>query len=144
MSIIIPISIFGFIVFGAVGIYWTMFRPPSAASKRLDQLRGNEAAIDKDVTEHFAEKLAERVAEPVNRLLPPSPATAKKLQKKLMYAGYRSPNAPLIYRAIQILSLVGIPAITAGVLITMGRQLSAYIIFAVLAGYIIPRYVLDY
>src|SRR5262245_55948056 len=139
MSIIIPISIFCFIVFSIVGIYWTMFRPPSAASLRLDQLRGKERGADEDVTENLAGKLAERVAEPVNRLLPPSPATAKKLQKKLMYAGYRLPNAPMIYRAIQILSLVGIPAIAAGVLITMGRPIRGYIFCAVLAGYLIPR-----
>src|SRR5262245_51015635 len=129
MSIIIPISIFGFIVFGAVGIYWTMFRPPSAASKRLDQLRGKEVVTDRDFTGHLADQLAEHVAEPVNRLLPPSPDTAKKLQQKLMYAGYRSPNATMIYRAIQMLSLVGFPAVAAGILITMGLPLRAYLMF---------------
>ncbi|MGE0129702.1 MAG: type II secretion system F family protein [Blastocatellales bacterium] len=147
MSMLIPISVFGFIVFGAVGIYWTMFRQPSAASYRLNQLRRQDAGINVDVTEPLAKKFTERVAEPVNRILPPSPAEAAKLQKKLMYAGYRSQNATIIYRAIQLLCLVGVPAITIAFLITIGRPLGSsltYLVGSVLSGFFIPRYVLDY
>lgn len=147
MSMLIPISVFGFIVFTAVGIYWTMFRQPTEASQRLNQLRRQDFDVATDFTEPLAKKLAERVAEPVNRILPPSPAQAKKLQKKLMYAGYRSPNAPIIYRAILILSLVGVPALTMSVLIPMGRPLGGLLVplsVAGFVGYFVPRYVLDY
>ncbi len=144
---IIPISVFGFVVFTALGIYWTMFRQPTEASQRLNQLRRQDFDLAVNDPEPFVKKVVERVAQPVNRILPPSPAEAKKLQKKLMFAGYRSPNAPLIYRAIQILSLVGIPALTAMVLILISRPLGgalAPLAVAGFVGYIVPRYTLDY
>ncbi|MCG3160570.1 MAG: hypothetical protein JMDDDDMK_01639 [Acidobacteria bacterium] len=144
---LIPISVFGFVVFTALGIYWTMFRQPTEASQRLNQLRRQDFDLTLNDVEPFAKKLVERVAQPVNRILPPSPAEAKNLQKKLMFAGYRSPNAPLIYRAIQILSLVGVPALTAVVLILIKRPLGgalAPLAVAGFVGYIVPRYTLDY
>lgn len=147
MSMLIPISVFGFVVFTAVGIYWTMFRQPTAASQRLNQLRRQDFDVVTDVTEPIVKKVAERVAEPVNRILPPSPSQAQKLQKKLMFAGYRGPNAPLIYRAIQILSLVGVPTLTTAALLVMGRPLTSSFLplsVAGFIGYFVPRYTLDY
>src|SRR5262249_43753301 len=83
---------------------------------------------------------------PINRIAPPSAAEAGKLQKKMMQAGYRSPNAPMIYRAIEIISLLGIPGVTAFVLMTTGRTLSGSLVWLAVApflGYITPRYILD-
>lgn len=147
MSMLIPISVFGFVVFTALGIYWTMFREPTAASQRLNQLRRQDFDVVPNVTEPLVKKVAERVAEPVNRILPPSPSETQKLQKKLMYAGYRSPNAPLIYRAIQLLSLVGVPTMTMGALMVTGRSLTSSFLplsVACFIGYFVPRYALDY
>ena len=51
MPIIIPFSIFGFIVFSAFGCYWFFFRQPSAASERLEQLRNDHSGVEPEVTE---------------------------------------------------------------------------------------------
>src|SRR5262245_37006735 len=111
MTIIIPISVFAFIVFGSVALYWVLARPQSAANDRLKQLRFEETGVEEVPAESPVVKIVEKVAEPINRMLPPSPEQASKLQKRLMYAGYRSPNAPVIYRGLQILTLVGFPAL---------------------------------
>ncbi|MGH9836162.1 MAG: type II secretion system F family protein [Blastocatellia bacterium] len=148
MPILIPLSIFAFILLGSVGVYWLFFRPPSAASQRLEQLRKQDYGDDPPpvVRESTFARMAERVAEPINRLAPPSVATAGKLQKKLMYAGYRSPTAPMTYRAIQLISLISVPAVTALVLMAMARPFGdslPYLAGAVFVGYITPRYILD-
>src|SRR5262245_13572837 len=106
MIVLIPLSIFVFILLSSIGVYWLFFRPPSAASQRLE-LMGKQDYVDAPppvIKESAFARMAERVADPINRLAPPSPENMGKLQKKLMYAGYRSPSAPLTYRAIQLLS----------------------------------------
>ncbi|MGH9855633.1 MAG: type II secretion system F family protein [Blastocatellia bacterium] len=148
MPIVIPISIFVFIVLGSVALYWLLFRPPSAASERIEQLRKQTHGDDPApvVRESTVARLAERVAEPINRIAPPSAKEAGKLQKKLMHAGYRSPKAPAIYRAIQVTALFGFPLAAAFVLMGMGRPLSGslgWLMGALGAGYITPRYILD-
>lgn len=148
MPILIPVSVFVFIVLGSLSLYWLLFRPPSAAGKRLEQLRKqSDDENPAPVVEGFTvAKVAESMAEPINRLLPPSAAEVGKLQKKLMHAGYRSPGAPMIYRAIQTIALVGTPIITALVLWMTGRPLSGsltWIVAAVGVGYFVPRYILD-
>ena len=42
-------------------------------------------------------EIAQRLAQPFNKLLPPSATEAKKLQKQLMHAGYRSAESPIIF-----------------------------------------------
>jgi tight adherence protein C len=148
MPVLIPLSIFAFILFGSVGVYWLFFRPPSAASERLEQLRKQDFgdAPPPVVKESTFARMAERVAEPINRLAPPSVETMGKLQKKLMFAGYRSSTAPMIYRAIQFVSLVSVPALTALVLMVIARPLGdslSYLAGALFVGYITPRYILD-
>src|SRR5215475_11534741 len=146
MPIVIPISVFVFIVLGSVAIYWLLFRPPSAAGERLEQLR-KESYGDAPapvIKESTTARLAERMAEPINRIAPPSPKEAGKLRKKLMHAGYRSPTAPSIYRAIQVTSLFGLPAVTALILMGMGRPLTGsltWLVGALCAGYVTPRYI---
>ncbi len=93
-----------------------------------------------------AADFAERIAGPLSRLIPPSAAEARKLQKRLMQAGYRSPSAPVIFRAIQLAALTGAPAMVAFACAFMGRPLSSallWILGAFLAGFFVPRYALD-
>lgn len=106
-----------------------------------------DSQAESQITESITEKLVERVVEPVNRLAPPSPAEARKLQKKLMYAGYRSAQAPTIYRVIQLASITGLPSLTFFSIIASGRKISnslMWMAIAVTAGYLGPRYILDY
>src|SRR5215210_855749 len=107
MVLIITISTFVCITFGVMALYWMVYRPQSAATerlKRMGQTSSTAAAITLNEERPGAE-LAERIAAPLNRLVPASAAEAQKVQKLLMTAGYRGPNAAVIYRAIQLASL---------------------------------------
>ncbi|PYS76771.1 MAG: hypothetical protein DMF67_07285 [Acidobacteria bacterium] len=150
MIFFITISTFVCIMLGALAAYWLMFRPPSAATERLKRMGdGSGGAVASApsalIEESSVAALAERVATPLSRLAPPSAAEAKKLQKLLMHAGYRSPNAAVVYRALQLLSLAFFPAVVALVCAVMGRPLGSaalWILAAFVAGFALPRYTL--
>ncbi|HJU53429.1 MAG TPA: type II secretion system F family protein [Pyrinomonadaceae bacterium] len=154
MLLIITISTFVCITFGVMALYWLVYRPQSAATERLKRLGQTNSAMtgtaaapvvalsgDRPVTD-----LAERIAAPLHRLAPPSAAEARKLQKLLMHAGYRRPVAPVIYRAIQLFSLVLLPGAVAIVFIFMSWPLNnalVWLLAAFILGFFLPRFVLD-
>lgn len=148
--LVITISIFVCVTLGAMGLYWLVFRPQSAATERLKRmgeggLTGGAVAAPL-VTAEPSGSLAERVAKPLHRLAPPSAIEARKLQKKLMQAGHRSPSAPVIFRALQLASMVGFPAAVALGCAFLGRPLKSavlWIAFAFLVGFVLPRYTLS-
>jgi tight adherence protein C len=156
MILLITLSTFAFITLGVLGVYWLMFRPASAATERLRQmgqadnsaLHGSGGAVLNAPVMNESEAvsaLAERMAKPLHRLAPPSAAEAKKLQKQLMQAGYRAPNAPVIYRAIQLMTLIALPGTVALGCALLARPLDSavlWILFAFIAGFFLPRYVL--
>jgi tight adherence protein C len=149
MLIIVMLSIFVFVTLAVMGVYWLMFRPPSAATERLRRMGDAEGAGPAPtvalVEEPAMGGLAERVAGPLQKLAPPSAAEARKLQRQLMQAGYRSPTAPITYRALQLLALVGFPAIVALVCALMGRPLDSAVLWiggALILGFMLPRFVL--
>jgi tight adherence protein C len=143
------ITLFTFIAIslGMMGVYWFMYRPQSASTERLKRLgertapAGGSGSLDED---HSASaELAQRLASPLSRLLPPSAAEAKKLQKQLMTAGFRSPGAAIVYRAIQLAMLAGTPGVVALGCALLGKPLSSallYIMFAFVIGFFLPRY----
>lgn len=133
-----------------MGLYWLLYRPQSAATERLKQLGENTAgpttttvvSIDE---EGRSAELAERLASPLSRLVPTSAAEAKKLQKQLMQAGFRSPSAPVVYRGLQLASMAGFPALIAIACALLARPLNSafvWILFAFVIGFFLPRYVL--
>jgi tight adherence protein C len=145
--LIITISIFVCVTLGVMGLYWLMFRPTSAATERLKNLGGlGGAAVGAGSVEaesSAAGALAERMASPLQRLAPPSAAEARKVQKELMHAGFRSENGPVIYRGLQLVSLAFFPAAVAFGCAVLGRPLSnALIYIAVGVGGYLPRFVL--
>jgi tight adherence protein C len=149
MLLIITISTFICITLVVMGLYWLLFRPASAATERLKRLNEKGAAGGAAgvvvMEESPAADLAERIAGPLNRLIPPSAAEAHKLRKQLMQAGFRGHNAPVIYRAIQMLSLAGFPGLVALTCAMMGRPVESallWILFAFVMGFFLPRYVL--
>ncbi len=148
MILIITISTFVCITLGALALYWLLFRPPSAATERLRQMGepgGTLAAASPLEEADPVAALAERVAAPLHRLAPPSAKEARKLQQQLMQAGYRSPNAPVIYRAIQLASLVAFPGAVALGSMVMARPVGSalfWIIGGFIIGFFLPRYVL--
>src|ERR1043166_6329484 len=112
MLTIIVVSTFVSIAFIVMGIYWLVFRPVSATAQRLHELDESGFGIGvQSIEADSMESLAARVAEPINRLLPPSAVNAKKLQLKLMQAGFPYPSAPAIYRATQFSLMLILPGI---------------------------------
>ena len=134
-----------------MGAYWLFYRPQSAATERLKRLgertaapsgSGGPGSLDED---NSASELAERLAQPLSRLLPPSAAEAQKLQKQLMQAGIRTPSAPVMYRGLQIISMAGFPAVVALICAVMQRPINTavlWILMAFVIGFFLPRYIL--
>ena len=151
MLLIIGISTFVCITLAMMGAYWLLNRPQSAATERLKRLGetttgGSSPVSVSIVEEHSGEKFAERIASPLNRLLPPSAVEVQKLQKQLMHAGFRSRNAPIIYRAMHLVSMAAFPAAAALVCAVSPRaakHLLLWILFAFVIGFFLPRYGLN-
>lgn len=143
---LIAVSTFVCIAFGVMAIYWLAFRPASATAARLKELGDANPNVAPSIEPNTVASLAERLAEPINRLVPPSAANAAKLQKDLMQAGYRSPHATSVFRAAQLLSMIGLPLLLViGWSIMVWPLADALIpgLFAVGAGFILPRLVLN-
>jgi tight adherence protein C len=152
MLLIIAISTFVCISLGMLGVYWLLYRPQSASTERLRRLAGRDGGTQISATSAVipddspATDIAQKIAQPLNKLLPPSATEARKLQRQLMHAGFRSPEAPIIYRAIQLSSMAGFPLVVAGLCALLGKPLGdalIYIILAFVAGFILPRYFLS-
>jgi len=149
MLLIIVISTFICITLGMVGVYWLFMRPQSASTERLKKLAGMSgggASVSVSLDEeHAGEKFAERIATPLNRLVPASAAEVQKLQKKLMQAGFRSNHAPIIYRTIQLITMATLPTLIALTCAILARPLSSalfWILAAFIVGFFAPRYIL--
>jgi tight adherence protein C len=144
---IILISTFVSIAFIVMAIYWLLFRPASATAQRLrdlDDPRGGVAV--QSIEPNSMESLAARMAEPFNRLVPPSAADAKKLQKKLMQAGFRSESATGIYRAIQLTLMIAFPSmVLLGYSVTAQPMSEALLpcLGAFATGFLKPRFILN-
>ena len=149
MILIITLSIFVCVTLLAVGAYWLVARPASAATERLRRMGelersgGSVVAAVPEVS--TAASIAERVAAPLQRIAPPSAAEVKKLQLQLMQAGYRSPSAPMTFRAIHFSVMAGLPGLVALTCAVLARPLDSaltWILLAFVAGFFLPRYVL--
>jgi tight adherence protein C len=144
--LIITVSTFVCIAFAVMAIYWLMFRPVSATATRLRELDDQNAGGIVLEEDNPVVKLAERIAEPINRLVPPSAADAKKLQIKLMMAGYRSPHATAIYRALQLVSMIVLPVAVVVLWMFLARPFSQALmpmLFAFAAGFLLPKFMLN-
>ncbi|HEX6729970.1 MAG TPA: type II secretion system F family protein [Pyrinomonadaceae bacterium] len=150
MLIIIALSTCICITLIMMGAYWLLYRPQSAATERLRKLGSNDggvkaATVGLQSEDGPATEIAQRLATPLNRLVPASATEVRKLQKQLMHAGFRSNEAPIIYRAIQLASMAGFPAVVAVVCAILARPLGSALIWIILAfvlGFFLPRYVL--
>jgi len=150
MLLIIAISTFVCITLGMMGVYWVLYRPQSAATERLRRMGGNNDSQQPIAvmtpTDGPGTELAQRLASPINRLLPASATEAKKLQKQLMHAGFRSAEAPIIYRAIQLASMAGFPLMVAVTCAILARPLAGALVWIILGfcvGFFLPRFILN-
>ena len=150
MLLLIALSTFICISLVLMGLYWLVVRPQSATTERLKRLNsGASSAASAPVsitdTQSATTELAERLASPLSRLLPPSASEVKKLQKQLMHAGFRSNGAVVIFRAFHVVCMAGFPALVAlAVAATQRPMMTAVtlILFAFIIGFFLPRYIL--
>ena len=152
MILIIAISTFVCISLGMLGIYWLLYKPQSAATERLRRLSGRDGGATQTAQtivipeDGAGTEIAQRLAQPLNKLLPPSATEARKLQKQLMHAGFRSSDAPIIYRGIQLASMAGFPLLVAGVCAVIAKPLGSALVFIIIAfvvGFALPRFFLS-
>lgn len=150
MLLIITISTFICITFGVMAVYWLLHRPQSAATERLRRLNQGAGVATAPTTlvseERPVAEIAERIASPINKLLPVSASEARKLQKQLMQAGHRSANAPIIFRAIHLGSMLGFPAMVAVGCALLARPVMSalfFILASFVVGFFLPRYFLQ-
>lgn len=149
MLLIIAISTFVCISLVMMGIYWLLVRPHSAATERLKNLgQRNSATVSVSLSpdgDRSAADLAGRVLTPLDRLVPRSAADAQKLQKQLMQAGFRSNDAPIVFRGLQLCAIVGLPCLVALTCAVTARPLSSAILWifsSLVLGFLLPRYLL--
>jgi tight adherence protein C len=145
MVTIIVVSTFICIAGAVMALYWLLFRPVSATAQRLHELDDRVPAAVQSIEANAMESLAARLAEPINKLVPPSAASAKKLQRELMQAGYRSPSAPAVYRVTQLGLMLILPMLIIMLWSVMARPLSDALLpalFAFGAGFLLPRFML--
>ena len=142
MLILIVILTFTSLALGVMSLYWLFARPQGVVTARLESIDPSLTLIENNPVT----TMAERVAEPLNRIVPLSAMEAAKLQKRLLQAGYRSPDAAMAFRAIQISLVAAIPTlvITAGYLLE--RTTNSLIILSLLGaaiGFYLPRLILS-
>jgi len=146
MLTIILVSTFICIAFLVMGVYWLLFRPVSATAQRLSELEDPRQVGIQSIEVNAMETLAARIAEPISKLVPPSAADAKKLQRELMQAGYRSPSAPAVYRVMQLALMFIFPLTIVTFWSLWGRPITDALmpaLFAFGAGFLLPRFVLN-
>src|SRR5215216_4689229 len=134
MVTIILVSTFICIAGGVMAAYWLLFRPVSATAQRLSDLdEARAGVVAQSIEPNPMQSLAARLAEPINKLVPPSAADAKKLHRQLMQAGYRSPSAPAVYRVTQFGLMVVLPLLIVMLWTVTARPLSEAVLPALFA-----------
>ena len=138
---LIIILTFTALVLAVMSVYWLFARPASTMNARLDSIDPSLTLVENNPMTI----MAERVAEPINRIIPISAIEAVKIQKQLLQAGYRAPEAATAFRAIQVTLLLAIPSLVATLCFVLNRSLSEFAVFAMIGaalGFYLPRYVL--
>jgi tight adherence protein C len=142
MLILIVILVFTGLALGVMSVYYLFVRPVGAVNARLETIDPSVVALPEN---NPLTVMAERVAEPLNRIVPISAVEALKLQKQLMQAGYRSPDAATAFRAIQITLLIAIPSMVMTVCFILDRPLNNFLVWGLIGaalGFYLPRYIL--
>lgn len=147
MVTIIVVSTFVSIAFIVMAIYWLIFRPVSATAQRLAQLDDPRAiGGPQSIEPNTMESLAARLAEPINKLVPPSAADAKKLHRQLMTAGFRSESAPSVFRVTQLALMILFPAMVLMFWTVTAQPIEEAmlpLLGAFGVGFLLPRFILN-
>lgn len=141
LLLLIIILTFTGLTLAVMSVYWMFARPASTMNARLDSIDPSLALLENSPVT----VMAERVVEPINRIVPISAIEAVKLQKKLLQAGYRSPEAAIAFRAIQVTLLVAIPSLIITLCFVLNRSATDTALLGMVGaavGFYLPRYVL--
>jgi len=141
MLILIILLTFGCLVLTVMSLYWLIARPAGVVNARLESMDPSLALVENNPLT----VMAERVAEPLNRIAPISAIDAAKLQKQLLQAGFRSQDAAAAFRAIQITLTVALPSLALTTCFLLDLPLNSFLIWGVLSaafGFYLPRYIL--
>ena len=141
MFLLIAIVTFTCLVLAVMSLYWVFSRPTDAVTARLETIDPSIGLAENNPMT----VMAERVVEPLNRIVPISGVEAEKLEKQLLQAGYASHDATTIFRAIQIGLLIGIPTLVVTICFILDRPLINFAVWALIGaafGYYLPRYIL--
>jgi tight adherence protein C len=141
MLLLIVILTFGCIALAVMSIYLMWSRPTGVVNARLESMDPSLALIENNPVT----TMAGRVAEPLNRIVPISAVEAAKLQKQLLQAGYRSPDAATAFRAIQLTLIIAMPTLVATVCFILDRPPNNFFIWGIIGvaiGFYLPKYVL--
>jgi tight adherence protein C len=141
MLVLIIVLVFSSLVLAVMSVYLMFVRPANTVNARLESMDPSLALVENSPLT----VMAERVAEPINRMVPISAVEAAKLQKQLLQAGYRSHDAAIAFRAIQITMLIGLPTLVSILCFMLDRPLNNFIMWGLVAaaiGFYFPRYVL--
>jgi tight adherence protein C len=124
-----------------MSIYWLFSRQQATVTARLESMDPSLVLVENNPMT----TMAERVAEPLNRLAPISAIEAEKLQKQLLQAGYRSHDAAMAFRAIQISLIIAFPCFYMTGYFISGGSLRNYAILSLIGaakGFYLPRRIL--
>ena len=141
MLLLIILLVFSCLALGVMSLYWILARPVGTVNARLESMDPSLALVENSPLT----VMAERVAEPINRMVPISAVEAAKLQKQLLQAGYRSQDAATAFRAIQITILIALPTLVSILCFILDRPLNNFIVWGMIAaaiGFYLPRFVL--
>jgi tight adherence protein C len=142
LLLLIIILTFTGLTLAVLSVDFLFARPTSTMNARLESIDPSLALVENNPIT----VMAGRVAEPINRIIPISAIEALKTQKKLLQAGYRSPEAATAFRAIQVTLLVALPSLVMTVCFLLNRSLSDFAVFGMIGaalGFYLPRYVLS-
>jgi len=139
MFFLIVILTFGCLALAVMSLYWLLAPPTGVVNTRLENMDPTLALVENNPVT----TMAERVAEPLNRLVPISAIEAAKLQKQLLQAGYRSQDAATVFRAVQITLMIAAPTFIATLCFILDRPLNNFVIWGLVGaafGFYLPPY----
>lgn len=141
MLIFIVLLTFTSLALAVMSIYWLFSRQQGTVTARLESMDPALVLVENNPMT----TMAERVAEPLSRLAPISATEAAKLEKQLLQAGYRSHDAAMTFRAIQISLIIAFPCLyMTGYFITGGslRNFAILSLLGAAKGFYLPRRIL--
>jgi tight adherence protein C len=141
MLIAIVFLTFTCLALAVMSVYWMFARTQNTVNARLESMDPSLALVENNPVT----TMAERVAEPLNRMVPISAVEAAKLQKQLLMAGYPSADAAMTFRAIQLVLIVALPTLVVSACFLLDRPLTSFLIWGLLGvalGFYLPKIVL--